>query len=60
MRASILIGELVVSPCVEKPKQLEVMVQGNQTKAVTTLLLELGLPKKWVKVSENAGKGKGK
>ncbi|CAE6427377.1 unnamed protein product [Rhizoctonia solani] len=49
-----------VSPCVEKPKQLEVMVQGNQTKAVTTLLLELGLPKKWVKVSENAGKGKGK
>ncbi|KAL5632360.1 hypothetical protein ACGC1H_005357 [Rhizoctonia solani] len=48
-----------VTPCVEKPKQLEVMVQGSQIKAVTTLLLELGLPKKWVKVSENTGKGKG-
>ncbi|CAE6442338.1 unnamed protein product [Rhizoctonia solani] len=48
-----------VAPCVEKPKQLEVMVQGSQIKAVTALLLELGLPKKWIKVSENAGKGKG-
>ncbi|CUA73336.1 Eukaryotic translation initiation factor 2D [Rhizoctonia solani] len=48
-----------VTPCVEKPKQLEVMVQGNQTKAVAALLLELGLPKKWVKVSESTGKGKG-
>ncbi|KAG8739754.1 hypothetical protein FRC11_000566, partial [Ceratobasidium sp. 423] len=47
-----------VAPCAEKPKQLEVMVQGSQIKAVTALLLELGLPKKWVKVSENAGKGK--
>ncbi|CAE6515768.1 unnamed protein product [Rhizoctonia solani] len=48
-----------VAPCVEKPKQLEVMVQGGQTKAVTALLLELGVPKKWVQVSENTGKGKG-
>ncbi|KEP52001.1 translation initiation factor SUI1 [Rhizoctonia solani 123E] len=48
-----------ITPCVEKPKQLEVMVQGSQIKAVTTLLLELGLPKKWVKVSDNTGKGKG-
>ncbi|KAH7322078.1 hypothetical protein B0J17DRAFT_723750 [Rhizoctonia solani] len=48
-----------VAPCVEKPKQLEVMVQGSQIKAVTALLLELGLPKKWIKVSENTGKGKG-
>ncbi|CAE6439419.1 unnamed protein product, partial [Rhizoctonia solani] len=48
-----------VSPCVEKPKQLEVMVQGSQIKAVTTLLLELGLPKKWIKVSESSVKGKG-
>ncbi|EUC54500.1 translation initiation factor SUI1 [Rhizoctonia solani AG-3 Rhs1AP] len=48
-----------ITPRVEKPKQLEVMVQGSQIKAVTTLLLELGLPKKWVKVSDNTGKGKG-
>ncbi|GAB1520951.1 hypothetical protein RhiTH_004040 [Rhizoctonia solani] len=48
-----------VSPCVEKPRQLEVMVQGSQIKAVTTLLLELGLPKKWIKVSESSVKGKG-
>ncbi|ELU42300.1 eukaryotic translation initiation factor SUI1 family protein [Rhizoctonia solani AG-1 IA] len=48
-----------VSPCVEKPKQLEVMVQGSQIKAVTTLLLELGLPRKWIKVSESSVKGKG-
>ncbi|CAE6439388.1 unnamed protein product [Rhizoctonia solani] len=48
-----------VAPCVEKPKQLEVMVQGSQVKAVAVLLLELGLPKKWLKISENTGKGKG-
>ncbi|KAG8702592.1 hypothetical protein FRC11_011374, partial [Ceratobasidium sp. 423] len=40
-----------------KPEQLEVMVQGNQVQAVTSLLLELGLPKKWVTISGNKEMG---
>ncbi|KAF8599412.1 hypothetical protein BDV93DRAFT_546886 [Ceratobasidium sp. AG-I] len=49
-----------VSPCAEKPKQIEVMVQGSQTKAVVELLLELGVPKRWISAVEKSGKGKGK
>ncbi|KAB5591361.1 Eukaryotic translation initiation factor 2D [Ceratobasidium theobromae] len=48
-----------VAPCPEKPKQLEVMVQGNQIKAVVSLLLELGVPKKWITTAEKTSKGKG-
>ncbi|KAG8723434.1 hypothetical protein FRC09_003336 [Ceratobasidium sp. 395] len=48
-----------VSPCAEKPKNLEVMVQGDQVKTVVSLLLELGVPKKWISVAEKSGKSKG-
>ncbi|KAG9100249.1 hypothetical protein FRC06_004353 [Ceratobasidium sp. 370] len=48
-----------VSPCAQKPKILEVMVQGDHVKAVASLLLELGVPKKWISVVEKSGKGKG-
>ncbi|KAG8704625.1 hypothetical protein FRC08_002125, partial [Ceratobasidium sp. 394] len=48
-----------VSPCAEKPKNLEVMVQGDHAKPVASLLLELGVPKKWISVVEKSGKGKG-
>jgi hypothetical protein len=34
----------------------EVMVQGKQTSGVLELLGSLGVPKKWIEVSEAAGK----
>ncbi|QRV92723.1 translation initiation factor SUI1 [Ceratobasidium sp. AG-Ba] len=55
--ASSTSGKL--GPCPDKPKNLEVMVQGSQVKAVVSLLLELGVPKKWISVVEKSGKGKG-
>ncbi|KAG9105255.1 hypothetical protein FRC07_009449, partial [Ceratobasidium sp. 392] len=48
-----------VSQCPEKPKNLEVMVQGDHIKTVVSLLLELGVPKKWISAVEKSRKGKG-
>ncbi|KAG8738037.1 hypothetical protein FRC10_007387 [Ceratobasidium sp. 414] len=47
------------SPCPEKPKNLQVMVQGGHVNQAALLLLELGVPTKWITVLEKSGKGKG-
>ena len=40
--------ERQVSPVQGKSSAMEVLVQGNQIRAVTELLMSKGVPKKWI------------
>ncbi|KAH6904451.1 eukaryotic translation initiation factor SUI1 family protein [Coprinopsis sp. MPI-PUGE-AT-0042] len=54
----ICAGATSVSPIVGKPagSGLEVLVQGKQSTAVLEYLMEKGIPKKWIEVSDLSGK----
>jgi translation initiation factor 2D len=40
--------------------QLEVLVQGKQSKAVNDYLMDKGIPKKWIDIEDTTEKKKGK
>lgn len=50
--------DTLVSPVVGKPagSGFEVLVQGKQSTAVLEYLMEKGIPKKWIEVSDLSGK----
>lgn len=41
-----------------RPTEMEVMVQGKQVKAVTDLLMNKGVPKKWIETADATEKKK--
>ncbi|KAF7329716.1 Eukaryotic translation initiation factor SUI1 family protein [Mycena kentingensis (nom. inval.)] len=52
----ICAGATSVAPCPGNAPGHEVLVQGKQQKAVSDYLLEKGVPKKWIEVSDLTGK----
>ena len=50
----------IVTPIVGKASGMEVMVQGKQIKTVADLLVEKGVPKKWIESADTTMKEKKK
>ncbi|PVG00665.1 hypothetical protein CPB86DRAFT_182390 [Serendipita vermifera] len=56
----ICAAQTSVSPIPGKANQLEVLVQGKQSKAVSEYLMDKGVPKRWIEIEDTTEKKKGK